>query len=337
VGRQCSRTRRFDSAASKVPTAEEDVSGKSPGACRVCVSETRSDRCRLHHRAVVGCRGVLFSHRGGSNTRSAGRVTFGARRSTVERLLPEFDRLDGRIEWVGVNSVERNVTLQCAVRLGVRLHPVELSLSNTEQPLEMLGVARSHTAVHDRVRTAGLQPDGDVDPDRIAGEKTLIHVNGRRHWLFAAVDPDANSILHARPFQTRTTQLTVLVLRDRREKQQVSDAASPVDDASRLTNAPARLGLRPRVCRHGDPNGVERVLRDIRHRTVPFPDILRRAGVDRRSRRTPSASPPSSVLTAGDDSPDTACFATGTRRPPNRETGGTHPSALPLTFVKTLD
>ena len=75
------------------------------------------------------------------------------------------------------------------------------------------------------MRKAELQPDSDVESDQIAVDETLIRVNGQRHRLFAAVDPDTKQFLHVRLLQTRTTQLTVLFLRDLREKQQISDFA----------------------------------------------------------------------------------------------------------------
>jgi putative transposase len=75
----------------------------------------------------------------------------------------------------------------------------------------------------------------------------VIRINGQRHWLFAAVDPDTNQFLHMRLFQTRTTQLTVLFLRELREKQQISDVTFLVDNAHHLKNALERLAPISRV------------------------------------------------------------------------------------------
>jgi putative transposase len=110
------------------------------------------------------------------------------------------------------------------------------------------------------VRKADLQPDSDVDPDQIAVDETLVRVNGRRHWLFAAADPDTNQFLHFRLFQTRTTQLTVLFLRELREKQQLSNVTFLVDDAAHLKAALDRLDLRFRVCRYGNRNAIKRIV-----------------------------------------------------------------------------
>jgi putative transposase len=134
--------------------------------------------------------------------------------------MPEINRLDGCTEWIDLEFVERQRTPEFAIQVGIPLHLAELSLSNTKQYLEILGVERSRTAIHDWIQKADRQPDSDVEPNQIAVDETLIRVNGQRHWLFAAVDPDTNQFLHVRLFQTLETQLTVLFLRELREKQQ---------------------------------------------------------------------------------------------------------------------
>jgi putative transposase len=149
----------------------------------------------------------------------------------------ETDRLSEPTEWIDLEFVERERTPEFAIQVGIQLHLAGLSLSNTKQHLERLDVERSRAAIHDWVRKADLQPDSDVDPDQIAVDETLIRVNDQRHWLFAAVDPDTNQFLHIRLFQTRTTQLTVLFLREPREKQQITDVTFLVDDAHHLKNA----------------------------------------------------------------------------------------------------
>jgi len=104
--------------------------------------------------------------------------------------MPEIDCLSEPIEWIDLVFVERRRTPEFAVQVGIQIHLAGLSLSNIKQRLEKLGVERSRTAIHDWVRKADLQPDTDVVPDQIAVDETLIRVNGQRHWLFAAVDPD---------------------------------------------------------------------------------------------------------------------------------------------------
>jgi len=87
----------------------------------------------------------------------------------------------------------------------------------------------------------------------------VIRINNERHWLYAAVDPDTNEFLHVRLFQTRTTQLTVLFLRELRDKQQVEQATFLVDESHHLKATLERLGLRFQISRHGNRNSVERV------------------------------------------------------------------------------
>jgi len=147
--------------------------------------------------------------------------------------------------------------------MGIHLHAARLSLSNTKQILDELGVKRGRTAIQNGVQKADRQPDSDVEPDQIAVDETVIQVDGERHWLYAAVDPETNRILHARLFQTRTTQLTVLFLRELREKQQIEQATFLIDVAAQLVAALERLGFRFHVIRHGNRNSVQRMFREV--------------------------------------------------------------------------
>ena len=191
--------------------------------------------------------------------------------------MPETDRLSRNTEWIDVEFVERQRTPEVAIQVGIQFHLAGLSLSNTKQHLETLGVERSRTAIYDWVRKAELQLDSDVDPNQIAVDETVIRINNQRHWLFAAVDPDPDQSLHVRLFQTRTTQLTLLFLRELREKQHISDVTFLVDDAHHLKNALDRLGLRFRVCRHGNRNAIQRVFRKVKRRTSSFSNMFSNA------------------------------------------------------------
>ena len=72
------------------------------------------------------------------------------------------------------------------------------------------------------MQKAELQPTSDAAPDHIAVDKTVIHVNDEGRWLYAAVNPETNKFLHVRLFPTRTTQLTVLFLRELQQYVQVN-------------------------------------------------------------------------------------------------------------------
>ena len=88
-------------------------------------------------------------------------------------------------------------------------------------------------------------------------------MNDERRLLYIAVDPETNDILHTRLFTTRTTQLTVLFLRELCDEQHV-------DGAPHLTAVLDRLGLRFRIRHHGNRNAVERIFKKIKCRTSSF-------------------------------------------------------------------
>jgi transposase-like protein len=109
--------------------------------------------------------------------------------------MPEFDRLNADCEWVKLEFVERERTPEQIVELGIQLHLAGLSLSNTKQYLERLGVERTRTAIHNWVQKADLQPAGDGAPNQTAVDETVIRINDERHRLYAAVDPQTNEFL----------------------------------------------------------------------------------------------------------------------------------------------
>jgi len=112
--------------------------------------------------------------------------------------MAEFDRLTRCGSWTGLAPVERERTSKPAIERGIRLHLVELSLSNTKRELEKSGVERSRTAIHNWVQKADLQPTSDTVPNQIAVDETVIRVSGERCWLCAAIDPATNEFLHVR-------------------------------------------------------------------------------------------------------------------------------------------
>jgi putative transposase len=154
--------------------------------------------------------------------------------------MTEFDRLNERSGWIDVEFVERERTPREIIEVGIQLHVAGISLSNTKQFLEGLGVERSRTAIHNWVQKTDIQPTSDARPNHIAVDETVIQVNDQRHWLYAAVDPETNEFLHVRLFQTRTTERTLLFLRELREKISVEQATFLVDAAHHLTNALSR-------------------------------------------------------------------------------------------------
>ncbi len=65
--------------------------------------------------------------------------------------MPEISRLSGHRDWIELGFEERERTPESAMVLGIQSHVVALSLSNTIEVLEDLGVQRSRRAIHDWV------------------------------------------------------------------------------------------------------------------------------------------------------------------------------------------
>jgi transposase-like protein len=135
----------------------------------------------------------------------------------------DLDRLGGDSGCIELEFLEREATPEPAMKLGIRLHLAGLSLSDTVSILEKLGVDRHRTTVHRWVQKADLQPLDGADPDHVAVDETVIQLNDERYWLYAAVDPDTNRLLHVRLFPTRTQALTEVFLPEPREKHLVDE------------------------------------------------------------------------------------------------------------------
>ena len=184
--------------------------------------------------------------------------------------MAEIARLVGDREWIDLDFVERERTPEPAMALGIQAHVAGLSLSNTVELLDALGVQRSRKAIHDWVQKADLQPKSGKSPTQIALDETVIRINDQQFWLYAAADPQSNDLLHVRLFSTTTTTLTEIFLRELRQKHDVKTAVFLVDGAKHLQTALQRAGLRFQTCRHGNRNAVERIFRELKRRTSSF-------------------------------------------------------------------
>ena len=71
--------------------------------------------------------------------------------------------------YVGINAAEKRI-----IEVGIQLHLAGLSLSNTKQHLERLGVERSRTAIYNWVQKTDVQPTNDTAPDHIGVGETGI-------------------------------------------------------------------------------------------------------------------------------------------------------------------
>ena len=184
--------------------------------------------------------------------------------------MPEIARLTGGKEWIDLDFVERERTPQRAMKLGIQMHLAGLLLSNTVSILDDLGVQRSRKAVHDWVQKAELQPASGKNPNHVAVDETVIQINDQQFWLYAAVDPEKNDILHLRLFTTTTTALTEHFLQELREKHDVENAVFLVDGAKHLHAALQRTGLRFQYERRGNRNSVEHVFPKVKRRIFSF-------------------------------------------------------------------
>jgi putative transposase len=184
--------------------------------------------------------------------------------------MPEISRLSGKREWIDLDFVERERTPEPVMALGIQAHVAGLSLSNTVDLLDALGVQRSRKAVHDWVQKADLQPEFGRSLNQIALDETVIRINNQQFWLYAAADPETNDLLHVRLFSTTTTALTEIFLRELQEKHDVETAVFLVDGAQHLQTALQRAGLRFQMRRHGNRNAVERIFRELKRRTSSF-------------------------------------------------------------------
>jgi len=184
--------------------------------------------------------------------------------------MPKISRLSGNRDWVDLDFVERERTPEPAMAVGIQSHVAGLSLSNTVELLDYLGVQRSRKAIHDWVQKADLQPESGKSPNQIALDETVIRISNQQFWLYAAADPEMNELLHVRLFPTTTTALTEMFLRELRHKHDIETAVFLVDGTQHLQTALQRAGLRFQMYRHGNRNAVERIFRELKRRTSSF-------------------------------------------------------------------
>ena len=149
--------------------------------------------------------------------------------------MPEIGRHSGPNNTIELDFVERVATLKPTMKLGIHHHLAGLSLSKNVSILENFGVDRCRSAVHYWVKQTDLEPRDGRRPAKIALDETVVKVNGKLHWLFAAVDPVTNVILHVGVYTTRTTVTTKLYLRELQEKLSYSDYLKPDDEFHRFS------------------------------------------------------------------------------------------------------
>ena len=149
------------------------------------------------------------------------------------------------------------------MKFSIQLHLADISLSDTVSIFDVFGVNRARSTIHNWVHKAELQLESGRTPDHVAVDGTVIRLNDERYWLYAAVDPESNELLHTKLEPTRNNALAHGFFAELRQKHHVDGATFLVDGATPLHEACRRHGLDFRHERHGNRNAVERVFREV--------------------------------------------------------------------------
>ena len=163
--------------------------------------------------------------------------------------MPKNASLTGCFDQINLEFIEREATPRVLMKLSIQLHLAGLSLSNTVSILDLFGVSRARSTVHNWVHKADLQPESGRNPDHVAVDETVIQLNNKQYWLYAAVDPATNELLHTKLEPTRTNVIAHAFFTELQEKHDVEDVTRNrrflvgERDASRLVNV---LRIAPR-------------------------------------------------------------------------------------------
>ncbi len=95
--------------------------------------------------------------------------------------MPENASFNGDIDQIELGFVERERTPKLLMKLSIQLHLAVLSLSNTVSILEIFGVKRARSTVHNWVHKADLQPEDGQSPDHVAVDETVIQLTDENY------------------------------------------------------------------------------------------------------------------------------------------------------------
>ena len=181
--------------------------------------------------------------------------------------MQENTRLSGCLDEITLEFVEREATPRLLMKLSIQLHLAGLSLSNTVSILEIFGVERARSTVHNWVHKADLQPESGRNPDHVAVDETVIQLNDEQYWLYAAVDPETNELLHT-TLESMTTKFSSYP-----KKHAVDDAVFLIDRSHSLQAVCHRADYDFRYDKHGNWNAFEREFREIKQ-NLCFPNCF---------------------------------------------------------------
>ena len=191
--------------------------------------------------------------------------------------MPENASLIGNLAQFDLDFVEREATPRPLMKLSIQIHLARLSLLNTVSVLEIFGVQRARSTVHNWVHKAYLQPEDGQSPNHVTVDETMIQHNNEQYWLYTAVDTQTNELLHTKLRPTTTNVLAHSVLVELSEKHDVDDTVSLVDGSKSLQAACHCHGFDFRYEKHGNRNAVEHVFKKVKHRTTCFSNCVSNA------------------------------------------------------------
>jgi transposase-like protein len=95
--------------------------------------------------------------------------------------MSENHRIDGCLNEINLGFVEREATQRLLMELDIRLHLAGLSLTNAVSILEIFGVSRARSTIHNWVHKAELQPESGRSPDHVAVDETVIQFTDEQY------------------------------------------------------------------------------------------------------------------------------------------------------------
>lgn len=131
-------------------------------------------------------------------------------------FMKKTNHLSGCADWVDLDSVERQRTLECAMKFAFTIE---------------YGVVSANVAVKCRLHyrrfgfewspkrspigySGGLQPTEGQNLDHAAVDETTIQIKIQQFWLYTAAGPETNELLQLRLFVTKTIELTEISFQD---------------------------------------------------------------------------------------------------------------------------
>ena len=194
--------------------------------------------------------------------------------------MPENTRLSGSIDQINFEFVERKATPRLLMRLSMQLDLAGLSISNTVSIIQVFGVERARSTVHNWVHKADLQPETGRSPDHVVVHEIVIQLDDETYWLYAAAEPDTNELLHNKLKPTTNSALAHAFFNELREKHGLDDAVVLIDGSASLKDACNRHSLYFRIEPAGNRNSVERICHEVKRRTSPFSNYFSHAAAE---------------------------------------------------------